>query len=857
LELVVGVGIAVRLLSILVLGLGMSGLFWLSGDRGAPTPQEQDILPMKEFDVPDLPAAAAVRRVLDGWCLRHYQQHGSEYRREWEVHGETVAQDADENAYVLKPVVLFCEYPETGEGEPRMVTFHADLGRYAKGMEAFRLEGDVRARTTDGSELSATDLLSTLDKKDLHAVGQVHLKRAGLDLRGTGFVSDTQLTHVTLDRWVKVEMRAEGGPAVFRPRDEPRAGGVVKTSLDTTIVTCERAMSFVRTTKPGAPGPTRYKATFDGAVELVRDIPGTSASRISCDALEVLLVEENEKGKPARSYVDTLTARGHVRVADADGTMECGLLLVERKSDTLDVLTLSGPLQRVVVRKTGGARGLPGAAAPGPLEASCTGPIVIEKHAEKKAQSKALFRESVTVTQPGSLIQADELDLVLAPGAAETGLSSFVARGHVFLASEAKVALAEQLVWDREKQVTTLSGGAGVEVVQEDRRIRSRTLTLTQGAKGERVAAEGEVRIETPDLSAFGTRLDWDPSQDTMRITGPPPAASPGAPDVVVQQLGSTIQCRDFTLLRAERRMVAEGGVWIHFIDDPATRGKVRLAAPVLPGAPADAGGKREGDVWCDRQEFTWRPDGGMDRMLSTGSVVVASGATKAWGARFDWDAAAGEGNLEDHPWAVATSAADPTKPDESPTVFHARRIRFTSGGRLVLQGPKEVRMERDVVDEKGNRSRDVVVAVCERDLLIADGGKELFLDRDVHVTTGEASVQCDRMRVFTDEKTGRVGRILAWGHVRYRSEDGLALAKQMEWEPDTRATDLRSLPPVVMVDSDGRLFYAEHITITNHGKNLVAENEVRRRDIWLPGSGKPHEEKGPPGAGPGPHKGH
>lgn len=834
-----------RLLSLLVLGLGMSALFWISGDRGAPVPQEADVLPVKEFDAPDLPASAAVRRILEGWCVRHYQQRGSEYRREWEVHGETVAQDADENAYVLKPVVLFCEYPEAGDAEPRMVTFHADVGQYAKGMAAIRLEGEVRARTTDGSELAANDLVSTLDKKDLHAVGQVHLKRAGLDLRGTGFASDTQLTRVSLDRWVKVEMRAEGGPAVLRPRDEPRAGGVVKTSLDTTIVTCERAMSFVRVTKPGAPGPARYKALFDGDVELVRDVPGEGASRISCDALQVDLVEENEKGKPARSYVDTLTARGRVRVADADGTMECALLLVERKSDTLDVLTLSGPLQRVVVKKTSGARGLPGAGAPGPLEASCTGPIVIEKRAGAKAQSKALFRQSVTVTQTGSLIQADELDLLLAPGAAETGLSSFVARGHVFLASEAKVALAEQLVWDREKQVTTLSGGDGVEVVQEDRRIRSKTLTLTQGAKGERVAAEGEVRIETTDLSALGTRLDWDPSQDRMSITGPP--------DVVVTQLGSTIQCRDFTLMRVERRMVAEGGVWIHFIDDPATRGKTRVAAPMLPGGPADAGGKREGDVWCDRQEFTWRPDGGMDRMLSTGSVAIASGSTQAWGARFDWDAAGGEGALEDAPWAVATSAADPAKPDESPTVFHARRIRFTASGRLVLQGPKEVRMERDVVDEKGNRSKDVVVAVCERDLLIADGGKELFLDRDVHVTTGEASVRCDRMRVFTDAKTGRVGRILAWGHVRYRSVDGLALARQMEWEPDTRATDLRSLPPVVMVDADGRLFYAEHITITNHGKNLVAENEFRRRDIWLPGSRKTHEEKGTPGPGPGP----
>ena len=49
----------------------------------------------------------------------------------------------------------------------------------------------------------------------------------------------------------------------------------------------------------------------------------------------------------------------------------------------------------------------------------------------------------------------------------------------------------------------------------------------------------------------------------------------------------------------------------------------------------------------------------------------------------------------------------------------------------------------------------------------------------------------------------------------------------------------VRSLPPAVMVDPEGRLFYAEHITITNHGKNLVAENEYRRRDIWLPGNRK------------------
>ena len=34
-----------RLLSILVLGLGMSGLLWLSGDRRLPVPQEEEILP--------------------------------------------------------------------------------------------------------------------------------------------------------------------------------------------------------------------------------------------------------------------------------------------------------------------------------------------------------------------------------------------------------------------------------------------------------------------------------------------------------------------------------------------------------------------------------------------------------------------------------------------------------------------------------------------------------------------------------------------------------------------------------------------------------------------------------------------
>ncbi|GEM_PF-6499618 len=862
-----------KLLSFLVLVLGLTGLMWISDEGRTRSSDTENVLPTKPFEVPEFPQATSpVRRVLDGWNLRHYAEVLGQFRREWEVHGDSVAMDAEDNAFVLRPVLLFCEYPESGEGDPRMITFHAERGRYAKGMEAVRLEGEVRARSADGSELSATDLLSSLGKKDLTAVGDVHLRRAGLDLRGRGFTSDTQLTNLQLDRLVKVEMRSASGPAVLRPRQQAGLAsdgsrpGATKTTLDATIVTCSRGMTFTRLTKPDDKGPVRYDAKFEGDVQIVRDVPGSKPSRLSCDALEALIVEVSTPGQPATTEIERLTARGRVRIEDADGRMECDLLLVERKDETLEVVTLSGRRQLVIVERITGGRGLPGAgdAPSGRLEATCTGPLVIERRSGEEARTKALFRQSVSVSQPGSLVLADELDLLLLPADGATGLSSLVARGHVNLQSGPKVALADRLEWDRASQVTKLTGASGVEVVQEDRRIRSRELTLLQGPKGEQILATGEVRIETPDLTASGAKLDWDPERDRMEIVGPPEGEARiktpdisatgarvdwdrakgrmkivGPPDVVVQQEGSTIQCREFLLLHEERRMIADGAVWMHFIDDPATRGKTRAAAPVLPGAPPKEGEKREADLWCDRQEFTWREDGGMERMVSTGTVVLASGGTQAWGSRFDWDAVGGVGSLEDVPWAVATSAADPAKPEESPAVFHARRIRFTSTGLLLLQGPKEVRMEREAVDEMGNRTREVVVAVCQRDLLIQNRGKELYLDRDVRVTSGDSSIRCDRMRVFTDPDTGRVSRLLAWGRVRYRSADGLALAKQMEWRPDTRATDLRSLPPAVMVDSDGRLFYAEHITITNHGKNLVAENEYRRRDIWLPGNRK------------------
>ncbi|MEK7866409.1 MAG: hypothetical protein AAB434_06970 [Planctomycetota bacterium] len=863
-----------KLLSFLVLVLGMTGLMWISDDRRTRSSDQANAIPTKVFQVPDFPQATSpILRVLDGWNLRHYREVLGQFRREWEVHGESVAMDADDNAFVLRPVLLFCEYPESGEGDPRMVTFHAERGRYSKGMEAVRLEGEVRARTADGSELSATDLVSSLQKKDLRAIGDVHLHRAGLDLRGRGFTSDTQLTNLAFDRWVEIVMRASGGPSVLRSREGPRPGAG-KDSLDTTIITCSHGMTFTRLTKPGekgsaatAPeGPVRYDARFEGDVQLLRDVPGGGVSRMSCDALEAIVVEVDTPGQPATTTIEKLTARGRVRVQDADGRMECDLLLVERKDETLEIVTLSGKRQRVTVARTTGGRGLPGSgdAPSGPLEAACSGPLVIERRSGKEARTKALFRQSVSVSQPGSLVLADELDLLLLPADGATGLSSLVARGHVNLQSGPKVALADHLDWDRASQVTKLTGASGVEVVQEDRRIRSRELTLRQGPKGEQILATGEVRIETPDLSASGASLDWDPGRERMEIVAPPGGEArietpdfsatgaridwdqakdrmevSGPPDVVVKQEGSTIQCRGFLLLRGERRMIADGSVWMHFIDDPVRRGKTRVAAPVLPGAAPKEGEKSEADLWCDHQEFTWREDGGMERMVSTGTVALASGGTRAWGSRFDWDAVAGVGSLEDLPWAVATSAADPAKPEESPAVFHARRIRFTSTGLLFLQGPKEVRMEREAVDEKGNRTREVVVAVCERDLLIQDRGKEMYLDRNVRVMSGEASILCDRMRVFTDPETGRVSRLLAWGRVQYRSMDGLALAKQMEWTPDTRATDLRSLPPAVMIDEGGGLLKAEHINISDHGKRMVAENEYRRRDIWLPGNRK------------------
>ncbi len=877
-----------RLLSFLTLILGITGLMWVSDENRVAVTDTENVLPTKAFEAPAFPGSSSpVRRVLDGWNLRHYAEHFGAFRREWEVHGESVAMDAEDNAFVLRPVLLFCEYPETGPGDPRMVTFHAETGRYAKGLESVRLEGEVRARTADGSELSATDLVSSLEKKDLRAMGQVHLRRAGLDLRGTGFTSDTQLTNLLLDRAVKVELRSESGPAVLRPRGAVRPGAV-KTTLDATIVTCSHGMSFVRVTKPEDKGPARYQAKFEGDVQLLRDVPGVGTSRLSCDALEALVVEIETAGQPAKTAIERLTARGRVSFEDAEGEMECDLLLIERKDETFDVVTLSGKRQRIVVKRTTGGRGLPGAgdAPSGRLEATCSGPLVIERRTGKEQRTKALFRQSVSVSQPGSLVLADELDLLLLPAEGATGLSSFEARGNVNLQSGAKVALADRLDWDRATQATRLTGARGVEVVQEDRRIRSKDLTLVQGEKEEQILATGDVRIETPDLSASGERLDWDPERDRMQIVGPPGGTATirtpdisatgaridwdrakdrmevvGPPQVVVTQEGSTIQCRTFLLVRGERRMIADGSVWMHFIDDPASRasegparrGTSRSSIPLLPGAAPKEGEKREADLWCDRQEFNWREDGGMERMVSTGTVAIASGGTQAWGSRFDWDAVAGVGSLEDSPWAVAQSAPDPSNPSASPAVFHARRIRFTSTGLLLLSGPKEVRMEREAVDEAGNRTRELIVAVCERDLLIQDRGREMFLDRNVRVTSGPieaatggpgeaapaASIRCDRMRVFTDPGTGQVARMVAWGRVRYRSADGLALAKQMEWTPETQSTDMRSLPPAALIDEDGRVFKAEHITISDHGKSMVAENEYRRRDIWLPGNRK------------------
>lgn len=854
-----------KLVAFLTLVLGLLGLMWISDENRVFAPVTANVLPTKAFEPPEFCSTRSpIRRVLDGWNIRHYRQVRGEFRREWEVHGETVAMDAAENAFVLRPVVLFCEYPKGG-GDPRMITFHADTGRYTKGMETVRLEGDVRVRSADGSELAATDLISSLEKKDLRALGQVHLRHAGLDFRGTGFTSDTQLTNIELDRAVKVEMRSEGRPAAIRPRAAGRARAV-KTTLDATIITCLRRMAFKRLTKPEDQGPARYQANFEGDVQLLRDVPGVGTSRLSCDALEVFVVEVVAAGKPTTTAIERLAARGRVHVEDAEGELECDLLLIDvikRENESFDVATLSGRHQRIVVKRTTGARGLPGAgdALSGRLEATCSGPLVIERRTEPERRTKAFFRQSVYVSQPGSLILADEFDLVLLPSEGATGLSEFEARGNVHLQSGAKVAFADRLVWNRATQTTTLTSTHGVEVVQEDRRIRSKDLTLVQGEKGERILATGNVSIETPDLSASGERLNWDPNLDRMEIVGPrggvatiwtPDISASGAridwdrardrmevvgsPNVVVAQEGSTIQCRSFLLMRGERRMIAEGGVWMHFIDDPAKGGKTRAAVPMLPGGRTKPGEKREADLWCERQEFTWREDGGMERMVSTGDVTIESGATKVFGSRFDWDAAAGAASLDGTPWAIVESAGDASKSNESPARFYARRIRFTSTGLLLLQGPKLVQMEREVVDENGARTREPITAVCERDLLIQNRGKELFLDRNVRVTSGDSSIHCDRMRVFTDPETGRMSKLIAWGRVRYRSADGMAIGKQMEWSPETRATDLRSLPPAIMVDPEGRLFYAEHITISDHGKRMMAENEYRRRDIWLPG---------------------
>jgi hypothetical protein len=321
-----------RLLAFLTLILGITGLMWVSDEDRTRVADTDNVLPTKPFEAPDFPRSSSpIRRVLDGWNLRHYAEHLGVFRREWEVHGESVAMDAPANAFVFRPVLLFCEYPETGNGDPRMVTFHAETGRYTKGLEAVRLEGEVRARSADGSELSATDLLSSLEKKDLRAVGQVHLRRAGLDLRGTGFTSDTQLTNLLLDRAVKLEMRSESGPAVLRPRGGGRPGAV-KTTLDATIVTCSHGMSFVRLTKPEDKGPVRYQAKFEGDVQLLRDVPGAGTSRLSCDALEALVVEVETPGQPTKTAIEKLAARGSVSFEDAEGEMECDLLLIERKA---------------------------------------------------------------------------------------------------------------------------------------------------------------------------------------------------------------------------------------------------------------------------------------------------------------------------------------------------------------------------------------------------------------------------------------------------------------------------------------------------------------------------------------------